>query len=82
LLARTARRRKQPMRETAEVPELQLVDDRERVLIEAVVALARSLRDERDRLAERLREVETELQTLSIRLEPRRPEPSMLAAAQ
>jgi hypothetical protein len=82
LLARTARRRKQPMRETAEVPELQLVDDRERVLIEAVVALARSLRDERDRLAERLREVETELQTLSIRLEPRRHEPSMLAAAQ
>jgi hypothetical protein len=46
------------------------VDDRERLLIEAVVTLARSLRDERDRLAGRLREVESELQTLASRLEP------------
>lgn len=46
-------------------------DERERLLIEAVVTLARTLRDERDRLSERLREVENELQTLSTRLEPR-----------
>lgn len=46
------------------------VDDRERLLIEAVVTLARSLRDERDRLAGRLRDVENELQTLTSRLEP------------
>ena len=45
-------------------------DDRERLLIEAVVTLARSLRDERDRLAGRLREVESELQSLTARLDP------------
>jgi hypothetical protein len=54
------------------------LDDRERLLIEAVVTLARALRDERDRLAERLREVEHELQTLTTRLE-RRSEPSELS---
>jgi len=57
------------------------LDDRERLLIEAVVTLARTLRDERDRLAERLREVEYELQTLTIRLE-RRSEPAELSAAE
>lgn len=50
------------------------VDERERLLIEAVVTLARTLRDERDRLAERLRQVEDELQTLTSRLDLRRPE--------
>ncbi len=50
--------------------EAPTVDERERLLIEAVVTLARSLRDERDRLADRLREVENELQTLTSRLEP------------
>lgn len=55
-------------------------DERERLLIEAVVTLARTLRDERDRLSERLREVEHELQTLSTLLEPRGSE--MTAAAQ
>jgi hypothetical protein len=44
-------------------------DERERLLIEAVVTLARTLRDERDRLAERLREVEHELNTLTSRLD-------------
>jgi hypothetical protein len=57
------------------------VDDRERLLIEAVVTLARTLRDERDRLAERLREVENDLQTLTMRLE-RRAEPSELSASE
>ncbi len=48
--------------------------DRERLLIEAVVALARTLRDERDRLADRLRQVEGELSTLTERLEASRTE--------
>jgi hypothetical protein len=43
--------------------------ERERLLIEAVVTLARTLRDERDRLAERLREVEHELNSLTSRLD-------------
>ena len=47
------------------------LEDRERRLIEAVVALARSLRDERDRLAVRLREVELELSRLTSKLETR-----------
>src|SRR5947209_19771024 len=42
-------------------PPIGSIEDRERRLIEAVVALTRSLRDERDRLAVRLREVEIEL---------------------
>ena len=45
------------------------VEERERRLIAAVVALARSLRDERDRLAARLREVERELNALSGKLD-------------
>ncbi len=57
------------------------VDQRERLLIEAVVTLARSLRDERDRLAGRLREVETELQALTSRLEPGSLDPSVVPAA-
>jgi hypothetical protein len=58
------------------------VDDRERLLIEAVVTLARSLRDERDRLAGRLREVENELQTLASRLEPGALDSSEVPAAE
>lgn len=50
------------------------MDDRERVLIEAVVTLARTLRDERDRLSDRLREVELELNTLVARLDACRSE--------
>ncbi len=51
------------------------VEERERRLIEAVVALARSLRDERDRLAARLREVERELNALSGKLDAGDPGP-------
>lgn len=50
-------------------PPVGSLDERERRLIDAVVALARSLRDERDRLAARLREVEFELSRLASRLE-------------
>ena len=52
-------------------PPIGSLEDRERRLIEAVVALARSLRDERDRLAARLREVELELSRLTAKLESR-----------
>jgi hypothetical protein len=52
-------------------PPVGSIEERERRLIEAVVALTRSLRDERDRLAARLREVELELSRLSERLEAR-----------
>ena len=58
-------------------PLLGSVEERERRLIEAVVALARSLRDERDRLAARLREVELELSLLASRLEARGDAPSI-----
>jgi hypothetical protein len=51
------------------IPETEAIDERERLLIEAVLSLARTLRDERDRLAERLRAVESELSTLASRLE-------------
>lgn len=54
------------------------VEDRERRLIDAVVALARSLRDERDRLAARLREVELELSLLAAKMEARSDGPAIL----
>jgi hypothetical protein len=57
-------------------PPVGSLEDRERRLIEAVVALARSLRDERDRLAARLREVELELSRLTSQLETRGEEPA------
>ena len=51
------------------LPELLASDDEgERRLIQAVVTLARSLRDERDRLARRLHEVELELNLLASKL--------------
>jgi hypothetical protein len=52
-------------------PPIGSLEERERRLIEAVVALARSLRDERDRLAARLSEVELELSLLSSKLQVR-----------
>src|SRR5262249_45081461 len=51
------------------IPDTEVIDERERLLIEAVLSLARTLRDERDRLAERLRSVENELSTLASPLE-------------
>ncbi len=52
------------------------IDERERLLIEAVMSLARTLRDERDRLTERLRDVENQLTTLVTRLDARRLDPT------
>jgi hypothetical protein len=43
--------------------------EEERHLVQAVLALARTLRDERDRLADRLRKVEHELSALASRLD-------------
>lgn len=44
-------------------------DERERRLIDAVVSLAKSFRDERDRLARRLTELEREIDALAVRLD-------------
>ncbi len=68
---------------TTGAPNLQgpSAEDRERLLIEAVVSLARSLRDERDRLAERLKEVEQELSLLAAKLQESRPELSSIEPA-
>ncbi len=68
---RTTLCRPAPFLKTASgvIPDTEVVDERERLLIEAVVSLARTLRDERDRLADRLRAVETQLSTLASRLE-------------
>jgi hypothetical protein len=53
----------------AEVP----ADDRERRLIDAVVSLAKSFREERDRLARRLTQLEHEIDMLAVKLEGPRP---------
>jgi chromosome segregation ATPase len=44
-------------------------DDRERRLIDALVSLAKSFREERDRLSQRLARLEHEIDALSIRLD-------------
>jgi hypothetical protein len=44
-------------------------DDREHRLIEAVVSLAKSFREERDRLARRLSQLEREIDALAVRLD-------------
>jgi hypothetical protein len=48
-----------------------IIDARERRLIDAVVTLAKSFRDDRDRLARRLTQLEHEIETLAVRLESR-----------
>jgi hypothetical protein len=45
------------------------VDERERRMIEAVVSLAKSFREERDRLARRLSQLEQEIDALAVRLD-------------
>jgi hypothetical protein len=45
------------------------VEDREHRLIEAVVALAKSFREERDRLARRLSQLEREIDALAFKLD-------------
>ena len=54
--------------ERVETESLESVEERERLLLEVVVALAKALRDERDRLSRRLAEVEQELESLPVRL--------------
>jgi hypothetical protein len=44
-------------------------DDRERRLIDALVSLAKSFREERDRLSQRLTRLEGEIDALTIRLD-------------
>ena len=54
-------------------------DDRERRLIEAVVSLAKSFREEREQLMRRLTQLEQEIEMLALRLDaqtrPRRASP-------
>ena len=51
-------------------------DDRERRLIEAVVSLAKSFREEREHLLRRVLQLERELEVLALRLEAQpRPQP-------
>jgi hypothetical protein len=45
------------------------VDERERRMIEAVVSLAKSFREERDRLARRLSQLEQEIDALAVKLD-------------
>jgi hypothetical protein len=50
-------------------------DDRERRLIDAVVSLAKSFREERDRLVRRLSQLEQEMVILSLRLDAQQSPP-------
>ena len=49
--------------------EVHTDDDRERRLIEAVVSLAKTFREERDQLMRRLTQLEHEIEILAIRLD-------------
>jgi predicted RNase H-like nuclease (RuvC/YqgF family) len=51
------------------VNDIPAADERERRLIDAVVSLAKSFREERDRLARRLSELEREIDALAVRLD-------------
>jgi hypothetical protein len=51
-------------------------NDREHRLIEAVVSLAKSFREERDRLARRLSQLEREIDALALRLDQQQRENS------
>ena len=51
--------------------DIPAADERERRLIDAVVSLAKSFREERDRLASRLSELEREIDALAVRLDRR-----------
>ena len=50
-------------------------DDRERRLIEAVVSLAKTFREERDQLVRRLTELEREIEMLAVRLDEQQRRP-------
>jgi hypothetical protein len=49
--------------------DIPYTDDREQGLLEAVMSLAESFRDERDRLARRLTQLEREIGALAVRLD-------------
>ncbi len=49
--------------------DIPATDDRERRLIDAVVSLAKSFREEGHRLAQRLAQLEQEIDMLSVRLD-------------
>lgn len=49
--------------------DIPAIADREHRLIEAVVSLAKSFREERDRLARRLSQLEREIDALAVKLD-------------
>lgn len=59
--------------------DIPALDERERRLIDAVVSLAKSFREERDRLANRLSELEREIDALAVRLDQHQREPPRTA---
>lgn len=52
-----------------------IVDERERRMVDAVMTLARSLRDDREKLARRLSAVEQALDVLALKVDLRAPCP-------
>ncbi|HXH84793.1 MAG TPA: hypothetical protein VNN07_17935 [Candidatus Tectomicrobia bacterium] len=56
-------------------------DDRERRLIEAVVSLAKTFREERDRLARRLSQLEQEIEMLAVRVDAQQHDPEAATPA-
>jgi len=54
--------------------DIPTTEAREGRLIEAVVSLAKSFREERDRLADRLSELEREIDALAVKLDQRQRE--------
>lgn len=56
--------------------EAPIVDERERRIVDAVMTLARSLRDDRERLARRLTAVEQALDVLALKVDLHAPCPA------
>ena len=54
--------------EMVDAEPVESIDERERLLLDVVIALTKALRDERDRLSRRLAEVEEELESLPFKL--------------
>jgi hypothetical protein len=63
------------------MPARPTIEEREQRLIDLVVSLAKSLRDERERLAARLAEVEHELSILSSKLQAQAAPPAVTHVA-
>ena len=58
------------------------VEERERLLLDVVVSMAKSLREERQRLLQRLAELDGQLHVLASNFEARPPQPVALTSAE